>query len=52
MPGRAGAIEWEERPVVEAGETAWVTGSATFARSIPEIDEVVCDPDVAASYRR
>lgn len=50
-PGRAGAMSWDRRPMVEAGATTWASGTATFARRIPEIDEVVCDPEVAASYR-
>lgn len=50
-PGHAGSMRWEQRPVVQAGDTNWASGIATFARPILEIDEVVCDPEVAASYR-
>lgn len=51
-PGHAGPMTWGQRPVVQAGDTIWASGIATFARPIFEIDEVVCDPDIAASYRR
>lgn len=51
-PGHAGSMRWAQRPLVQAGDTTWASGIATFARPIFEIDEVVCDPEVAASYRR
>lgn len=50
-PGHAGSMTWGRRPVVQAGDSTWASGVATFVRPIWEIDEVVCDPEIGASYR-
>lgn len=49
--GRVARLLWDERPLVEAGKTISRQGIASFRRGILEIDEVVCDAEVAASYR-
>lgn len=50
-PGQAAALIWDRKPILDPGEQVMLRGVTTFKWPILEIDEVVCDPEVAQSYR-
>ena len=50
-PGRAAPLVWANAPLLDPDERATAQGIVRFKAPIREVDEVVCDPDVAASYR-
>lgn len=50
-PGRAASLAWSQVPVVDPGGKVVLYGTVRFKRPIPEIDEVVCDSELAESYR-
>jgi hypothetical protein len=50
--GQAPRVDWNERPLVEPGDSVRVTGLVSFRRAIYDYDELICNRRIAKTYVR